>query len=439
MHLGDPAVGMLPAIAIVPGRQRVVTGIGPGLQAARRPIRSRCASSARAPPTRAPSTRASTSRRSSELPIVFVCENNLYGASTRYDRSPEWRTWPSAPARTACPQRSSTGWTSWRCARRRRAVAAARRGGRAARARVQDLPVHGPQPQRRARATGAREEEEEWAGPRPAAGARRPPGATPTASALEAEVKAELDDAVEFARSSPFPTPEEAWRTSMPDACSTGATCPRRPPVPPADDRRGAARGHRRGDAARSAVFLIGEDIGVEGGFGGAFGVYLGLVEEFGHERIIDTPISEKAIAGAAVGAAVMGMRPIADMQYSDFLFECMDELVNQAAKLRYMSGGKLSVPMVMRAPVGATTAGRTARPVPGELLHPRARAESGRAVGRLQRQGNPEERGPRRQPGAGLRAQAALRQQGPRGGRRARPHRRGAARTSTWCRSARR
>src|SRR6516225_1875724 len=107
-----------------------------------------------------------------------------------------------------------------------------------------------------------------------------------------------------------------------------------------------------------SSVFLIGEDIGVKGGFGGAFGVYLGLNEEFGPERIIDTPISEKAIAGAAIGAALMGMRPIADMQYADFLFECMDELVNQAAKLRYMSGGKIRVPMVMRAPVGATTRG---------------------------------------------------------------------------------
>jgi pyruvate/2-oxoglutarate/acetoin dehydrogenase E1 component len=106
------------------------------------------------------------------------------------------------------------------------------------------------------------------------------------------------------------------------------------------------------------SVFLIGEDIGVEGGFGGAFGVYLGLPEEFGHERIIDTPISEKVIAGAAAGAAMMGMHPIADMQYSDFLFECMDELVNQAAKMRYMSGGKLSVPMVMRAPVGTTNRG---------------------------------------------------------------------------------
>lgn len=106
------------------------------------------------------------------------------------------------------------------------------------------------------------------------------------------------------------------------------------------------------------SVFLIGEDIGVTGGFGGAFGVYLGLPEEFGHERIIDTPISEKVIAGAATGAALMGMHPIADMQYADFLFECMDELVNQAAKMRYMSGGKVSVPMVMRAPVGTTNRG---------------------------------------------------------------------------------
>lgn len=105
-------------------------------------------------------------------------------------------------------------------------------------------------------------------------------------------------------------------------------------------------------------VFLIGEDIGIPGGFGGAFGVYLGLPERFGHERIIDTPISEKAIAGAAVGAAIMGMRPIPDLQYADFVYECMDEIVNQAAKLRYMSGGKLKVPMVLRLPVGTANRG---------------------------------------------------------------------------------
>jgi pyruvate/2-oxoglutarate/acetoin dehydrogenase E1 component len=105
-------------------------------------------------------------------------------------------------------------------------------------------------------------------------------------------------------------------------------------------------------------VFLIGEDIGIPGGFGGAFGVYLGLPERFGHERIIDTPISEKAIAGAAVGAAIMGMRPIPDLQYADFVYECMDEIVNQAAKLRYMSGGKLKVPLVLRLPVGTANRG---------------------------------------------------------------------------------
>ncbi len=105
-------------------------------------------------------------------------------------------------------------------------------------------------------------------------------------------------------------------------------------------------------------VFCIGEDIGIEGGFGGAFTVTLKLSEEFGHERVLDTPISETAIAGAAIGAAMAGMRPIADVQYGDFLFCCMDQLANQAAKMRYMSGGQVCVPMVMRAPVGATARG---------------------------------------------------------------------------------
>jgi pyruvate/2-oxoglutarate/acetoin dehydrogenase E1 component len=105
-------------------------------------------------------------------------------------------------------------------------------------------------------------------------------------------------------------------------------------------------------------VILLGEDIGVEGGFGGAFTVTLGLEKEFGHDRVIDTPISEAAIAGVAAGAAMGGLLPVADVQYGDFLFLAMDQLANQAAKLRYMSGGKLTVPMVFRAPVGATTRG---------------------------------------------------------------------------------
>jgi pyruvate dehydrogenase E1 component beta subunit len=105
-------------------------------------------------------------------------------------------------------------------------------------------------------------------------------------------------------------------------------------------------------------VFCLGEDIGVTGGFGGAFTVTLGLSEQFGHERILDTPISELGFAGVAVGAAMAGLIPIVDVQYGDFLFLAMDQLANQAAKMCYMSGGTVKVPLVMRAPVGATSRG---------------------------------------------------------------------------------
>jgi len=106
------------------------------------------------------------------------------------------------------------------------------------------------------------------------------------------------------------------------------------------------------------SVFLLGEDIGVTNGFGGGFTVTLGLSEEFGSERVMDTPISEIAIIGAAVGAAMAGMRPVAEMQYGDFVFCAMDQVVNQAAKMCYMSNGQVSVPMVLRLPVGATRRG---------------------------------------------------------------------------------
>lgn len=106
------------------------------------------------------------------------------------------------------------------------------------------------------------------------------------------------------------------------------------------------------------SVFLLGEDIGVSGGFGGGFTVTLGLSDEFGHARVMDTPISEIGITGAAVGAAMLGMRPIAEMQYGDFVFCAMDPVINQAAKMCYMSNGQVQVPMVLRLPVGATTRG---------------------------------------------------------------------------------
>ena len=98
------------------------------------------------------------------------------------------------------------------------------------------------------------------------------------------------------------------------------------------------------------SVFLIGEDIAE---FGGSYKVTLGLVEEFGKERVRNTPISESAIIGAAVGAAIAGMRPVAEIMYVDFTTLAMDQIVNQAAKIRYMTGGQVKVPLVIRTQGG--------------------------------------------------------------------------------------
>ncbi|HHE73164.1 MAG TPA: alpha-ketoacid dehydrogenase subunit beta [Chloroflexi bacterium] len=100
-------------------------------------------------------------------------------------------------------------------------------------------------------------------------------------------------------------------------------------------------------------VFLIGEDIGV---YGGAFGVTMGLLEQFGPERIIDTPISELGIAGAVTGAALAGMRPVGEIMFMDFITLASEQLVNQAAKIRFMFGGRATIPFVLRTPEGSGT-----------------------------------------------------------------------------------
>ena len=111
-----------------------------------------------------------------------------------------------------------------------------------------------------------------------------------------------------------------------------------------------ALREEMRRDAR---VFVMGEDVAVWGG-GGVFGVTRGLVEEFGSQRVRDTPISEEAIAALAVGAAMAGARPVVEFMYADFMGLAMEPIVNQAAKIRYMFGGKARVPVVFRAQEGA-------------------------------------------------------------------------------------
>ena len=101
-------------------------------------------------------------------------------------------------------------------------------------------------------------------------------------------------------------------------------------------------------------VFIFGEDVAI---YGGAYGVTAGLWKKYGDERVIDTPISENAIVGTALGAALTGMRPVAEIMYIDFIGLCMDQLNNQVAKIRYMFGGKCKVPLTIRTEGGA---GRT-------------------------------------------------------------------------------
>src|SRR5215212_5645413 len=102
-------------------------------------------------------------------------------------------------------------------------------------------------------------------------------------------------------------------------------------------------------------VFVLGEDVGA---YGGAFGVTQGLYEEFGEARVVDTLISESAIVGISVGAALRGYRPVAEMQFADFIACGFDQIVNQAATLRYRYGGRASVPIVVRAPSGGGVSG---------------------------------------------------------------------------------
>lgn len=122
-------------------------------------------------------------------------------------------------------------------------------------------------------------------------------------------------------------------------------------------------------------VILIGEDVaggaggtGVDDAYGGVLGVTRGLVGKYGRERVIDTPITESAIMGAAAGAAMTGLRPVAELMFADFMGVCFDQIYNQAAKFRYMFGGKATTPLVVRAMIGA---GMSAAAQHSQCLHP--------------------------------------------------------------------
>jgi len=130
-------------------------------------------------------------------------------------------------------------------------------------------------------------------------------------------------------------------------------------------------------------VFLIGEDIGV---YGGAFGVTGDLQQKYGKERVVDTPISEAGITGACVGSAITGMRPVGEIMFSDFVVLSMEQLVLQAARIRFMFGGKATVPMVLRLPLRTLSSRCSRRPCGGWTSTAGRRAWSWRSKKSIQK-----------------------------------------------------
>ncbi len=178
---------------------------------------------------------------------------------------------------------------------------------------------------------------------------------------LEEEVQKKLDKAMEYSRNCPSPDPKELETDVFAPAKTTLADIQTeqklREKVRSDSSIREISYAQALVEAMREemirdkSVFIMGEDVGL---YGGAYGATRGLFEEFGGDRVIDTPISEATIGGAAVGAAMSGMRPISEIMYVDFTPLAMDQIANQGAKNRYMFGGKTTVPMVVRTEGGA-------------------------------------------------------------------------------------
>lgn len=288
-----------------------------------------------------------------KLPIIFLCENNRYGLSTTFEAATAGASIAARATAYAMPGIHVDGNDVIEVARVvGNAVARARAGEgptliEAMTYRWGDHSLRANLPRYR-----AAEEEQAAMAADPVARieARLFAEDLATAAALavaRAEIEDELDAAVAFAEASAEPGPEVLDRA----VASPHATYAEPPPGGRAVTYVQALNEAIAQEMERDPrVFVLGEDVGA---IGGIFGVTRGLVERFGAGRLRDTPISEQAIGLAAVGAALQGLRPIAEIQIFDFVTLMMDAIVNQAAKLRFMLGGKATVPVVFRGPQG--------------------------------------------------------------------------------------
>jgi pyruvate/2-oxoglutarate/acetoin dehydrogenase E1 component/TPP-dependent pyruvate/acetoin dehydrogenase alpha subunit len=292
------------------------------------------------------------------LPVVFVVENNLYGEFTpleRHTRVPRLSDRAAAYGMPGCSVDGNDVLAVRDAVRD--ATARARRGEGPSLVEARTYRWRGHM---EGEPTGYRSDEElrTWKEKCPIRRWRTALASTGEltdveASALEQGACERVEAA--YTRALAAPEPELAaipLDVFAPDPATLWQP-PARPEPPGAREITYARAVHEALAAAMTRderVYLLGEDVAA----GGYFAVTAGLVERFGRERVVDTPISEYAIVGSAVGAAMTGMRPVAEILFSDFLTTCMDPLVNNAAKLRYMSGGQYAMPLVVRTPGGA-------------------------------------------------------------------------------------
>jgi 2-oxoisovalerate dehydrogenase E1 component len=361
MHVGNMKKGMVPGIAIVAGGIPLAAGMALSFKMQGKPevVASFFGDGAVAEGAFHEGVNMAAIWN---LPVLFVCENNLYGASTRVDLVMKNPRISDRAASYGFRGETVDGndvlavyEATQRAVEELRAgkgpvlleLLTYRRTGHSRRD-----PCH-YQP---------KEEREAWAQRDPIARFAERIALEPNEKELiHDRVHRQLNEAVERAKAAPHPTARELHEYVFAPPLKMENKKTATSAQPSAPRRLGIAEALREGIteemAADPRVFCIGEDIGIPGGWGGAFTVTLNLEKQF-QERMINTPIAELGSFGIAVGAAMMGMRPIADVQYGDFLFLASDQIINNAAKMRYMSGGEASVPLVMRAPVGATGRG---------------------------------------------------------------------------------
>ena len=372
MHLGDPDIGMLPSVAIVGGGVTLAPGLAFAMQTQGSSSVVACFFGDGAVNEGAFHEGVNFAAVK-KLPVIFVCENNSYGASTPFHETTLNTDIASRGAAYGIPSESVDGMNvlAVRTAAER-AVARARDGGGPTLLECRTYRYVGHS-RGDARGYRSKDEEAQWEERDPIEQWKTVLLDSGLVAADEVDetiksAKAVVKEALKGAQNAPKAAVHTALEPTAIFAAPGGhegepAGPLEEDPSTHEDDRRlSIAEALREGIQEEmlrdSSVVLLGEDVGVPGGFGGAFGIYLGLSEEFGRARVVDTPISEKAIMGVAIGGAIAGLKTLPDLQYADFIFESMDEIVNEAAKLRYMSGGRISIPTVLRSPVGASQRG---------------------------------------------------------------------------------